>query len=273
MMAKLQEQILVSNENIIEHQRLLALIEHRAEGQVSPQSEYIMAKARLSTARNERMQYQNALVNAKADLEQLTSQKIVRLVAPKLNIVLSDGLVESLNKALEYSPQLKKMEADIFSADADTESKKSLLYPQLSARHEIYNGSNYPSNMTYLALTYQPGNGLSAFSSIHQAEARKDNLEAQKATFKKDLSDKIRNDFNVAQLSLNQIDVLSELSASSDEVYESFVRQFPTGRKEATQAKLSLSDAKWGGYAASLRIKITTGEIIPSALGALNLSN
>jgi cysteinyl-tRNA synthetase len=90
-------------------------------------------------------------------------------------------------------------------------------------------------------------------------------------SIQKEMADKIRNDFNVVQLSLNQVDVLNDLSSSSKEVYESFVRQFPTGRKtwvevlnarkEATQARISLSDAQWNGLAASLRTKIATGEI------------
>jgi adhesin transport system outer membrane protein len=64
---------------------------------------------------------------------------------------------------------------------------------------------------------------------------------------------------------------MQELSDSSIEVYESFVRLYPVGRKtwvevlnarrEATQARLSLTEAQWSGYAASLRIKINTGEI------------
>ena len=125
--------------------------------------------------------------------------------------------------------------------------------------------------MAYLALTFQPGNGLSALSSAHEAESRIGGLQSQKETYKKELTDKLRNDYNTVQLSLNQVDVMQELSDSSREVYESFVRQYPAGRKtwvevlnarrEATQARFSLAEAQWGGYAASLRIKINTGEI------------
>ena len=270
-MVKLQEQILTANENIIEHQRLMELIQHRADGNVSPQNEFVMAKARLASARNERMQYQNAMLNAKADLEQLTSKKIIRLKVPKPEITLSKALTETLDSGIEFSPQLKKLEADIASSESDVTAKKSLLYPQLSARYEAFNGSNYPSDMAYLALTFQPGNGLSALSSAHEAESRIGGLQSQKETYKKELTDKLRNDYNTVQLSLNQVDVMQELSDSSREVYESFVRQYPAGRKtwvevlnarrEATQARLSLAEAQWGGYAASLRIKINTGEI------------
>jgi len=270
-MVKLQEQIHSTNENIIELQRLMELIERRATGNVSPQNEFVMAKARLAAARNERMQYQNAMANAKADLEQLTSRKILNLKVPKPEVMLSNGLTEILDRGIQFSPQLRKLEADIASYESDVTSKKALLYPQLSARYEAFNGSNYPSDISYLALTYQPGNGLSALSSAHEAQSKIGGLQSQKETYKKELTDKLRNDFNTVQLSLNQIDVMQELSDSSIEVYESFVRLYPVGRKtwvevlnarrEATQARLSLTEAQWSGYAASLRIKINTGEI------------
>jgi len=268
---KLEAQIRITNENIIEHQRLLELIQHRADGQISPQNEYVMARSRIATARNERLVYQNALANAKADLEQLLSRKIDRLTIPKPEMNLNKDLSTIIQSVEEFSPQLKKLEFDILAAQEDAESKKSQLYPQLSARHERFNGSNYPDSMTYLALTYQPGNGLSALSSSREAEMRKDGLKAEKESNKKEIIDRVRNDFNQYRLSQNQIEVLAELSKASLDVYESFVRQYPAGRKtwvevlnarkEATQAQMSYTETQWSGYAALLRIKIAIGDV------------
>ena len=56
-----------------------------------------------------------------------------------------------------------------------------------------------------------------------------------------------------------------------DDDYESFVRQYPAGRKtwvevlnarkEATQAQMSYTETQWSGYAALLRIKIAIGDV------------
>jgi adhesin transport system outer membrane protein len=108
-------------------------------------------------------------------------------------------------------------------------------------------------------------------SGADEAKAKLNSVTEGIEVSKKDLTDKIRSDYNLYQTSTNQEEVLQELVSSSASVYESYVRQFTAGRKtwqevlnarkEATQAKYSLVDSRWSGIAAVNRIKIFTGEI------------
>ena len=272
-MLKLSEKIEASNINFTECKRLVDLIQSRTEGQINSESDLIAARARLASAKNERLQFITLFNNSKADLEQLMSQKVEKISMPKINYSLVSKDVNRITQlAWDFSPQLRKLSYDLKAAEAQIQVKKSLLWPQLSANFDTYNGgSTYPDNMAYLSLNFQPGNGLSSLSSIREAEAQKTVSESSGLTGKKDIQDRIRIDFNLHESSFSQIDVLKELSESTNDVYESYLRQFAASRKtwlevlnarrEATQAKYSLADARWNFYVSSLRLKINAGLI------------
>jgi adhesin transport system outer membrane protein len=58
---------------------------------------------------------------------------------------------------------------------------------------------------------------------------------------------------------------------STQQVYESCLRQFPVGRRtwlevllarrDATQAQYALSDARWTGFASILKLELATGQL------------
>ena len=273
---KFQEKIRLSTINIQEHQRLLEIISRRSESEVSSQNEIVMARSRLSTAVNERIQFSSQFHNAKADLEQLTGQKFKKLTIEKFKINTDINNIDHyLSKAVEFSPGLKKIDADWQAAKLQIEVKKASLWPQLSLNVDNYTGSTYPDHMVYLSLGYQSGNGLSTVSSIQEAKSQSATFEQNFEASKKDLQDKLRIDFYLLNTSVNSEKVLIDLANSNKDVYESFLRQYSIGkktwlevlnsRKEATQAEYSRTDAKWTSFQADFRIQ--------SAIGAINSTN
>jgi adhesin transport system outer membrane protein len=146
---------------------------------------------------------------------------------------------------------------------------KSRYFPELSARSDETYGGVAPGNTTYLALTYQPGNGLSVLSASKEAESRKEIAEAALNNSRVDIRTNVHSDWNQYTSQLQQIETLSNLAETTRGVYESYVRQYTVGkktwievlnsRKEATQAKYSLTDAQWQSFIAGIRLQISTG--------------
>lgn len=270
-----------AEQNIQEHQRLLELIQRRSSSQINPESDVVLARARLQQAKSEIIQFRNMASNAKADLEQIIGRKVDQYTVPVYTSLAVPSLENSIQELQQNAPTLKRLQAEIKAAESDVVVRKSVYWPTLSARVESVHGGVGPSTVSYLALNFQPGAGLSAQSAIQEAMARKDASENTLQSSRKDLSDKIRSDWNQRQTTLADALVIDELVEATESMYESFLRQFPVGRKswmellnarkEATQAKYSLADARWTGFLAALRVAVATGNV--SAQKPLNLNN
>jgi adhesin transport system outer membrane protein len=249
----------------------LELIQRRAKNEVSPKSEVVVAKARLEQSKSEKLNLEASYLNAKSDLEQLISRKVDKLAFPVPNLSLSGDLDGMIEQVVSTAPVLKRADYEIQASEADLNIKKSVLMPQISLRYERFWSelSNRDANIAYVAVTYQPGAGLSSLSAISEMQSKKLSSELNADNAKKDLVDKVRIDWNKVKSSSSQIEILKELIDSTRDVYESYVRQYAAGRKswvevlnarrEYTQAKNMLVDEEWGGYLAKMKLEVACG--------------
>jgi adhesin transport system outer membrane protein len=268
---RLQSKSVASNENIEEHQRLLALIERRASSQISPETEVTLAMARLQQAKSEQVHLQTQLVNARADLEQLISAPVGQLRVPAFKLNMDKKFDDLLSQAMAYSPRINKLNYEAVASDYETDVRRSNLLPQLSIRHQEFIGGNFPANTTFLAFSFQPGNGLSSLSNIKESVSKKEAAELNMDVAKKELADELRTDWFKVESSRAEMDIYSKLVESTRSQYESSVRLYAAGRKtwlevlnsrkEASQAKYQLADAEWNGFLSAMKIKINTGTI------------
>jgi len=261
----------VAEENIIEFKRLLELIERRSKSEVSSLSEVIVARARLQQAKSDKINLESSYENSKADLEQLTGKKIEQLVFPVPDLKLTGNLNDVLESAVAKSPSLKRADFDVQAAEAEVSLKEAALYPQISVRYEKFWGdlASRNTDLIYLAVAYQPGAGLSSFSAIDESRSKKLSSELSEESLKKELTDKVRVDWNKVRSSSQQIDVIKELVVAARDTYESSVRQYAVGRKnwvevlnarkEYAAAKNSLIDEEWGGYLSKVKLDIACG--------------
>lgn len=274
---RLGERVAASQQNVAEHERLLGLIERRAENQVSPLSEVVSARARLQQARSELLQLRNSLQNARAALSIALGESGLSLKTPDTTeprwLPTQD---EVADRALAYAPKLRRMAAEKRQLEAEMRSRKSSISPQISVRRDEYfnNGNALTGgrdSQTYLALNFQTGAGLSYQSAVAEAMSRIKAAEFSQESLERDIRDAMRTDWNEWQSSLEGSVIFEQLVSSSQDVYESFLRQFSAGRKswldvlnarkEATQARHSLSDTRWAGYLAGLRMEIASGRL------------
>jgi adhesin transport system outer membrane protein len=268
---KLEAKVNVSKENVDEHLRLVQLIERRARSELSSLAEVILAKARYDQAKSESIQLQTALINAKSDLQYLIGQKVEKIETPKIALSISNNLDDCLNAAKNFSPTLKRLQSESSATESDIAVARSNIYPQLSLRSDQIYGGILEGNATYLALTYQPGNGLSALSSSREIASKKDVIESQLGVVNLEILNKVRNDWTQYFSELKQMEVYFNLSEMTRGVYQSYVRQHEAGkktwvevlnsRKEATQANYTYIESEWNNFIAGVRLEILMGTI------------
>lgn len=258
-----------SEESVREHQRLLELIQRRSRNEVSSMNEIVLAKARLDQAKADNLQIVSQINSAKSQLEQLVGHEIYKINSPRFALILPDNQNQAIQLALEYAPILRRLSAQMKAAESDITVAKSRLYPELSARSDQIIGGVAEGNISYLALTFQPGNGLSVLSSTRESEFKKEVAESSIRSAEVDIKTNISADWIQYMSQNSQIETLSNLSETTRGVYESFLRQYAVGRKtwievlnarrEATQARYSLADAEMQSFYAAIKIQVACG--------------
>lgn len=272
---KLQEKIEASNQNIEEHKRLSELIQRKARSEVSPMVEIILAKTRLEQAQFENNQLKTQATNLKAELEVLIGQPFKQIKDPKVALTVPESVEEALSLTIANSPTIKRLESDVAATNSDIDVAKASMWPQLSARTEQIFGGITEGNISYLALTYSPGSGLSSISAKNEAIAKRDVAQTLISSSALDISNRVRLDWNEYQTERRQVEVLSNLVETSKGIYDSYLRQYTIGKKtwmevlnskkEATQSKYLLAESEWNSFMAAIRLQIATGMIMQNS--------
>ena len=257
------------------HEKLLAMIHRRVRQEVSPLADQRLAESRLYASVNELSAITQALQNALAQLSQLTGQPVEEIeqggyLAAAQSDALPGDLAQLIDRALVYSPTLRRLHFDGQAANADIDSKRAAYLPQLSFRLESSHGIT-TDNRALLVLLAQPGAGLSARSGVDAALARREATRQAEESVRRDVRQKISQDWIDWSASRTRLANAEQARTSAAEVSESYARQYTAGRKtwldvlnavrEATQAELARVDAESQMLAAVLRLKAQIGNL------------
>ncbi len=270
---RLQDRLSSATAAITDFETLTAMIDRRVENGVSPRNDAVNVRARLQQSQSEQLQMTLQLRNVRTELALLTGRPFSELAVPQLLRVTISDLNEALQMALEAAPELSRLNAEERAAEEAIAATRSSLSPALSLRyHRTLGGSSlYPSEQLIVGVTYQPGSGLSSLSSISEAESKRSGAIHSRETMRLDVIHRVRQLWNIADSSRRELTVLKALVESTQQVYESCLRQFPVGRRtwlevllarrDATQAQYALADAQWNGFAAMLKLDIASGQL------------
>lgn len=281
---RLEQRLSSADLNVKEHERLVALIERRAQAEISPVADATLAQARLQQAVSERIQLKKQLDASLTTLTQWTVPLNGPLKAPgamNFERPATDWLV--VERALANSAQRKRLRSQIESAQAQVDLNKAQLYPSVVAGYQLIWGGVLPSGTTqsqaYIGLQFQPGAGLSAFSSVQASLSRKDAIEQELEAFDRNLSSQVvaaLSEFDAMGAQLGPADALL---VGTTEVVESYLRQYQVGRKnwldvlnaqrEKTQALYNYIDMQFGYQLSKARLMILTGDISAQQLSAI----
>jgi adhesin transport system outer membrane protein len=254
-----------------EHEKLLSLIARRVESQVSPQVDQNFAQSRLIQTMNELSMVTQSLSNAMNQLSQLAGQSVSRVTPVSTTIPnLPASKVAALELALQHSPELARMGFEEEAAGADIASKRAAYMPQISARYERVFGAA-SSDRVMLVLESQPGAGLSAASGVDAAIAKREAIRHGRETLVRDLTERLTTDWNELVASRLRLENAVQGRSMSTEVFDSYARQFTTGKKswidvlnavrESTQSEMAVADAEGQLIASALRLKLLTATL------------
>ena len=258
---------------IADFRELTAMIDRRVDNGVSPKNDGVNVRARLQQAQSEQLQMTLQLRNARAELELLVGRRFGELAPPRPLQTALSSMAEAIDATLAAAPELGRLNAEERVAEETIAATRSSLSPALALRYNrtFGGGALYQAEQVFVGVTFQPGSGLSSFSSISEAEARRTGAIHSREAARLDLVNRARSLWNLAESSRGELAVLRELVASTQQVYESCLRQFPVGRRtwlevllarrDATQAQYALADSQWTGFAATLKLDIATGRL------------
>ena len=279
---KSEKKLLISRENVDEHQRLYEIIERRVAAATSADVDAMLALARLQYAKSANIQSKSRRSIAKASLELLIDRRINSVQVYTQPDALKIDIDKAVSIGIAASPKLARIESEIEGLDASIKSARSALYPQISLGYEygkthggLLNGEI--DEETFVSVQFQPGSGLSVASSVKAAKLRKesalDSLEAEKRELRRQIKS-AWNEYTSVSVQLEPSRMLVEATSS---VVESYLRQYAVGKKswldvlnaqrEATQAKNTLVDFEVLYLTSLYRLKILLNEINPNLLG------
>ena len=270
-LGRVQARIEVARANVREHERLADLIARRVGGEVSPTSDGVMGVARLSQARADLSQLMAQEARARSALAQAIGKDVGNIFVPgQQNLEFTD-FNTMLMRSLDYSPKLQRLDAEEKAQQADVQIKSSANWPQIVLRVDKTVGGIVPSNQTYVAVDYQSSSGFANVTQVREAMAKLESLTASKEALRRELVDQVSGDWADLQAYKLQLQDLRAQVNTTNEVFDSFVRQYAVGRKtwidvlnsqrDVAQARYQQADADWGMLRSTLKLQLATGTL------------
>lgn len=254
---RLKDKVTVQQEGVQAHRKLRQQIERRAEEGVSTEIDLALAAARLSQVQTELAQTQSALSAAWEQLRQLAGEQLPTLMTIGSSLspdALPKPQADWLALSLAREPQLARLAAEMQAAEADIRAKQGQLMPSVSVLMDRNFSGQQPGQRTWVQVSMQPGAGLSSMASIRAAVARKESSAETRRSAELELRQSMATDLASHQAAREQMEVASLLRQSTQDVADSYARQFVAGRKswlevlnavrEAMLARLSVLDAQ-----------------------------
>jgi adhesin transport system outer membrane protein len=280
-----QARLKLAQDNFEEHRRLFDLIARRADAEISPVSDTLLAQARLQQAQSEKLLAAKQLKLASHNLSQWIGQDFAVLKEPAtwpdrqhLNVLAL------MDQALQFSPTRRKLKIQAEREAAVARQINASLKPTVVAGYQYTLGDLLPGTVdrakAYVGMSFQPGAGLSALNNLNAALIRQQAAEQDILAQERQLRQQVESLTQELQsLSAQRVPLLS-LADQTEKVIESYVRQYQIGRKnwldvlnaqrEKVQARANALDTLWAIEQAHLRLMVTIGELTPDTMSLLN---
>lgn len=237
------------------HDNLLKQVVRRREEGASPDSDVMLARSRMESVRADVLSSRMQLDTALEQLSQLAGRKVLAHEVPLHKLEpLPAGLVVDpwVNKALERSPAVVKSLARVQAQTSEVEIAKAAFWPEVFARLEKKHGDvNQYRATAYIGMEASLGAGFSKQTAAAAAQARLEALQSEWQSQRRTVTEQVRSDF-AQWVSAAQRSVMLEAAYSASEnVAESWSRQFLSGRKSWQEVmnaarEQAQNEAQWG---------------------------
>ncbi|NCF44566.1 MAG: TolC family protein [Proteobacteria bacterium] len=269
------------------HQGLFERVDRRLAGGVSTGSDLELASGRLHLVKADKAAAVAREISAVAVLIELTGESLAsHLMAPARNEFppeLPASELALIEQALRASPSIKRADAEVLSARAEIKTRRAQIHPDVFLRFErqindLQFAGQDPNSRVLVGVRSQLGAGLSSFSGVAQARESFAAALAFRRSAELTLREQIRADLALLDSFELRMPALQEAARTATQVYESYQRQFLTGRKswldvmnsarDLQQAQLQLADITAEQLTLSWRLHVLSNPMTAS-LGGL----
>lgn len=271
--ASLQKDTLETSEQ--RHLKLFERVRRRMEGGVSTGSDLQLASGRLQSVKADRAAIEARERSAIAVLSELSGRSLTvsELANARRNLPQELVLLEAnlVNSALSHSPSIERADAEVEAARAEIKTRRAQTRPDVFLRFERqFNNLQFanqgPESRVLVGVRSQLGAGLSSYSGIAEAQETVSAALAFRRSAELSIREQVRSDLALLNSFEIRLPALQEATRTAIEVYESYQRQFLTGRKswldvmnsarDLQQARLQLADVTAGHLTLSWRLYV-----------------
>ena len=258
---------------------LAKMLGRRVEAGVSSESDQALISARIFQIEGDLMMAVQKYEMTKSQLELLTGKKMKCGLAFKKDRLLKKkiSLGQTEQAMLRTHPTLKKMTAQISIANAEKSSADAAVMPNVSLRAEHTRGSLYEDNpnendtLVYVAVSFNPGAGLSAFSNKESAKYKVMQAQDERRTQEQELKNGLVMDYTDYISANNRLESMLSTIESSEKVLDSYKRLFIAGKRqwldlvnasrEVTMNYISLAALRATLISSSYRLALHAGKL------------
>ena len=259
------------------HQKLLQQAKNRIKEGVSPASDLSLVQGRLDTTAGELF---SAQLQADLSIQKLGELTDTSLSSKGLKKEMTGPLMPTLKidillaNAQMYSPELQKAKAQSLISQANVKEKESALKPDIYVRAERQYGNYFSATDTsahsriFVGVTSKFGPGFSSLTQIKSAKYQDEASEFDVLTQQKLIREQVLNDLTVLQSVAQRVQAIEGALQASAAVFESFERQFNSGRKtwldlmtvvrDVVQNEIQLAEIRGAELQSSWRLHIVT---------------
>ena len=260
-------------------EELSKMLQRRVNAGVSSESDQALIEARM-------YQIEGDLITARQHYEMALSQ-LQLLTGNRRGCGITfkgDRLVHAKRdmhrletKMLRSHPTLKKAKSQVKIAQAEKKNADAAVMPNVSLRAEYQHGSVYENTpvqsdtVTYVAVSFNPGAGLSSLSNIESAKYKVLQAQDELRTREQELRDQLVRDFSDYMAASSRLKSMQMNIKASREVLESYKRLFLAGKRqwldlvnasrEVTQNYVSLASLRASLITAAYRLALQAGDI------------
>lgn len=260
-------------------EELSKMLEKRVSAGVSAEADSQLLNARIAQISADLISAQAKYDMARSQLEILTGKKLECAIGLANDRMLQHPkpLEMMEEEMIRTHPTLKKMDAQIAMAKAEKKSADAAVMPNVSLRAEHQRGSVYENtnvdneNLAYVAVSFNPGAGLSSLSNIESARYRVMQAMDERNVQEQELKDALVMDYADYTASSGQIESMQRNIAASKEVLESYGRMFVAGKRQwldlvnasrdLTQSQITLATLRAVMVTSAYRLALQAGKI------------
>ena len=260
-------------------ENMAEMLERRVGSGISSESDQYLINSRIYQIEGDLMTAVQRHEMATSQLELLIGRKMnCGLVFKKDRILKKKISLRQTEEAMLHThPTLKKMTAQVDIANAEKSSADAIIMPTVSLRAEHLRDSLYENNPTdndtlvYVAVSFNPGAGLSSLSNIESAKYKILQAQDERRTREQELKDALVRDYTDYMSASNRLESMLGMIESSEKVLESYKRLFVAGKRqwldlvnasrEVTQNYIALATLRATLISSSYRLAIQAGKI------------